>query len=1159
MTHRLRLGFCLLVAAAAVLAQAFGWVPPLAPPAGPRTTRVRLGAATTTSQEDIRERVRASVSLVDVVKQHVELEAKGDGQWMGCCPFHDDKSPSLSVSDDKGVYHCFSCGAGGDVFKFVSEIQGLSFPEALELLAEEGGVDLQEANYGRGAPNKNHTRLHLALEAAGEYYTSQLLDLVGGVARAHLQERETGAGLATDFMLGYAPAEPGALWEHLRAQGFSNEELVKAGLFTARSLQGRNPPMDRLGGRLVIPIRNPRGQMVGFSGRLLADEPFAKYINTPETAVFKKRTLLYGLDLARPAIRKTGVAVVVEGYFDVIALHGAGLRNAVACMGTAVTVDQIKALRNALPSTDGTIVLVLDSDPAGRRAAERACREVLLPLETQGRLEGLRVKVAELPEGTPAKDPADVVRTYGSQAGAFFHWHVLEPGVSWKEWYARRLMTGDRAGATALAELREDTALFSKRSQALTDFLSQLPPTQKADRTFLSSLLAQEVFPDNEVLRERLTNDLIQQCDEKRRVQTERQEQRQQQQRRQQDQLQQQQQQRQEAQQRQQSQKPPSPPPPSPPPPPPPKQAAPTGASPMRGGPSSPAPRNNAAGRPLPTTASLPPATLSPALASRHLPATTTAASAANSMLDAKRSALADSRATLAYEQSLIELLIADPRARSIVRSFLMSGGSQYQPQPPQYLPPLHPQLLLSTQAHQVLFDWLIQFEDRRAMAAASSYYPPPLGSPSIAALKEQFGMEAPAYHGLLVYFDKSLSREMAPHSPAPLMALLKKALKFLVDVTIARRVGEESELWQRRLLALDGAVPPPPPPGLATGYPYGTRPFPPQQQLRQQPALPGAASAWSSLTASSMPEPQQFVLGDSRAIFEYEQSLVELLIADPRARATVRGFLMSGNTYQHQPQWVQQHQPQPHLLLSTPAHQFLFDWLIQQEDRRAMAALSSYYAPVVMPSIAALKEQFVMEAPAYHGLLVYFDKSLSREMAPHSHVNLMTLLKKALKFLVDVTIARRVGEESELWQRRLQALDGRRAAAAANGGGISPQLPPRQPQYATPVPPPLPQYRQGQQQQQQQQPQQPYPRQQQPYPRPQAPRPPQQQQYQPQQPQPQTMLQRRNNEPRPRWPSETGAGAGGSPPFLQQQQQQPPPPQSPPPPPPPQGVGRER
>ena len=255
------------------------------------------------------ELVRGSITLSDVVKQHVDLEDKGDGQWMGCCPFHDDNSPSMSVSDEKGVYHCFSCGASGDVFKFVSEKEGMSFPEALEYIAEEGGIDLVKEGWkggggggASGAIKESHMRLHKALELASEYYASMLVEVPGGLARTHLREREISARLATEFSLGYSPATAGGLLQHLRPLKLTEDELVKSGLFASWSVEAmkaNRAPSDRMGGRLVIPIRNARGQMVGFSGRLLHEgERSAKYINTPETPIFKKKNVLYGLERA---------------------------------------------------------------------------------------------------------------------------------------------------------------------------------------------------------------------------------------------------------------------------------------------------------------------------------------------------------------------------------------------------------------------------------------------------------------------------------------------------------------------------------------------------------------------------------------------------------------------------------------------------------------------------------------------------------------------------------------------------------------------------------------------------------------------------------------------------------------------------------------------
>ena len=351
---------------------------PSPPPAAAALRPSRLAAATAYSdsdspdgEEDVLERIQAAVSLADVVRRYTEeMEDKGDGEYMCRCLFHEDRKPSMSVTAAKGLYHCFSCGASGNLFKFVSEMEGLTFREAVVFLADEAGIELPPG--GSFSPGKDYSRLHQALEAASEYYASVLSEAPGGLARSHLRERKTSPALAAEFQLGFSPPVPGGLWERLEPLNFTQEELVGSGLFSPKALQvlrlppafsrnqnrnataaaaasaaassgddgdgdgdaapaapalpARRLPFDRMGGRLVIPIRNARGQMVGFSGRLLLDEPLAKYVNTPETAIFKKRTLLYGLHRARAAIRETGRAIVVEGFFDVISLHGVGVR-----------------------------------------------------------------------------------------------------------------------------------------------------------------------------------------------------------------------------------------------------------------------------------------------------------------------------------------------------------------------------------------------------------------------------------------------------------------------------------------------------------------------------------------------------------------------------------------------------------------------------------------------------------------------------------------------------------------------------------------------------------------------------------------------------------------------------------------------------------------
>lgn len=330
------------------------------------------------------EEVKAKVNIVDLIGRYVALKPAGKS-YKGRCPFHPDNTPSLVVSPEKGLWHCFGCGAGGDAIGFIMRVERLSFPEALSRLAQEVGIELSEVEEGR-AP------LLGACAAAAEYFSRALLSPEGRRAREYLLGRGIGEEEWRRFGLGYAPGAWGGLLRALGALGV--EVLVEAGLVVA----GERGYYDRFRDRVMFPIRDERGRPVAFAGRALSGEP--KYLNVPNTPLFTKGSLLFGLDLAREAIRNRG-AVLVEGYTDVIAFHSAGIEEAVGSMGTALTNDQARLLAR---HTD-RVVIAYDRDAAGQASALRGM--VIL------RGAGLAVKVAQLP---PGEDPDSLVRRQGGEA-----------------------------------------------------------------------------------------------------------------------------------------------------------------------------------------------------------------------------------------------------------------------------------------------------------------------------------------------------------------------------------------------------------------------------------------------------------------------------------------------------------------------------------------------------------------------------------------------------------------------------------------------------------------------------------------------------------------------------------------------------------------------
>ncbi|MFR9751499.1 DNA primase [Nocardia sp. 004] len=319
----------------------------------------------------IRERVR----IEDVVGEYVALKRAGADSIKGLCPFHDEKSPSFHVRPNHGLFHCFGCGAGGDVFAFLQQIEHVGFVEAVEQLADRIGYQINYEGGGTTVQRDRGTRARLvaANAAAHEFYTAQLREPEAAAARAYLTERNFDAAAAEQFGCGYAPAGWDRLTKHLLRKGFEVKELEDAGL----SKPGRHGPMDRFHRRLLWPIRNLSGEVIGFGARRLFDDDniSAKYINTSESMLYKKSQVLFGLDHAKREIAKGHQAVVVEGYTDVMAMHLAGVKTAVASCGTAFGDDHLALLRRLMLDDNfwrGEIIYTFDGDAAGRAAALKA-------------------------------------------------------------------------------------------------------------------------------------------------------------------------------------------------------------------------------------------------------------------------------------------------------------------------------------------------------------------------------------------------------------------------------------------------------------------------------------------------------------------------------------------------------------------------------------------------------------------------------------------------------------------------------------------------------------------------------------------------------------------------------------------------------------------
>jgi len=359
-------------------------------------------------RSDIDE-VRARINIADVVGDYVTLKSAGVGSMKGLCPFHDERSPSFHVRPQAGFYHCFGCGEGGDVFTFLQKMDHMSFQESIERLAGKLGYPLHYEEGGQAADTSNRARLLLANGAAENFFREQLLTPGAELGRAFLGERGFDALAAEKFGVGYAPQSFDALSKHLTAQGFTIAELLEAGLLS----QGDRGSYDRFRGRLVWPIRDVTGQTIGFGARKLReDDQGPKYLNTPETPVYHKSRVLYGLDVAKRDIARSRQVVIVEGYTDVMACHLAGITTAIATCGTAFGSDHVTVVRRVLGDSDdpaqaarGEVVFTFDPDEAGQKAASRAFAE-------ESRF-AAQTFVAVPPEGL---DPCDVRIKRGDEA-----------------------------------------------------------------------------------------------------------------------------------------------------------------------------------------------------------------------------------------------------------------------------------------------------------------------------------------------------------------------------------------------------------------------------------------------------------------------------------------------------------------------------------------------------------------------------------------------------------------------------------------------------------------------------------------------------------------------------------------------------------------------
>ena len=354
---------------------------------------------------DFVEQLKSSIDIVKVVGEYVRLRRVGaTGRYLGLCPFHQEKTPSFNVNQTRQFYKCFGCGAGGDALKFVMEVEGLTFPETLKLLAERNGVPMPARNEYADADSRLRGALMEMHEIAAQMFRDGLRGSQGEMARAYLNKRGVTQDIIDTFGLGYSDPNGQALTRRLSDGKFTAAQVEASGLVRKRT-EGTGY-YDAFRGRLMFPIHNESGKVIAFGARAMQGDEQPKYLNSPETPIYKKTSTLYNLHRARDGMRKSNRAILVEGYMDVIGVYSAGVREVVASCGTALTNLQVRAIHRH----SDTVVVNFDPDDAGANAAERAI-QLLLD-------EGLHVRVLALGGGADdvKLDPDEFVKRFGADA-----------------------------------------------------------------------------------------------------------------------------------------------------------------------------------------------------------------------------------------------------------------------------------------------------------------------------------------------------------------------------------------------------------------------------------------------------------------------------------------------------------------------------------------------------------------------------------------------------------------------------------------------------------------------------------------------------------------------------------------------------------------------
>ncbi len=420
------------------------------------------------------DEVRGRVRLSDLVGRRVKLTRHGK-EHTGLCPFHSEKTPSFTVNDDKAFYHCFGCGKHGSAFDFLMETEGLPFPEAVERVTDMVGMEVPKDSHVDPEVRERQATLYDIMQKAAVVFQSELLGPDGKATRDHIKNRGVTEATAKTFRLGLTPKSRNGLRAALAAQNIDDDQMIEAGLIIRPEDGGE--PFDRFRDRLMFPIMDLRGRVIAFGGRALG-EARAKYLNSPETPLFKKGRVLYGLNEARDAIREIGTAIVTEGYMDVIALYTAGFKHAVAPLGTALTEEQMGLLwRHAKEP-----ILCLDGDTAGRRAAESAA-DRSLPLLAPGQ----SLRFAQVPVG---EDPDSLIQKSGAPALS----EVLANAISLDEllWSRERgreqILTPEREAGLKRRledlgrEIKDVSVRESYQRQFRARFAADFPPVERSGR-----------------------------------------------------------------------------------------------------------------------------------------------------------------------------------------------------------------------------------------------------------------------------------------------------------------------------------------------------------------------------------------------------------------------------------------------------------------------------------------------------------------------------------------------------------------------------------------------------------------------------------------------------------------------------------------------------